>query len=92
LFNVHTGLGKFHPEYKDFNSPRGRGTYAIGQTPGGPGIRNQKYCTNFAVNNQVYATSISGESHNRGELWCATLWDMTWNIINQVGSIKPEYI
>ncbi len=73
-----------------FSSPRGVGTYAIGQTPGGSGIRNQKYCTNFAINNQVYAAAISGESHNRGEVWCATLWDMTWNIINQVGSINPN--
>ncbi|MFT3908988.1 MAG: M36 family metallopeptidase [Ferruginibacter sp.] len=73
-----------------FNSPRGIGTYVIGQSPTGSGIRNQKYCTNFSVNNQVYATTISGESHNRGEIWCATLWDMTWNIINQVGSINPN--
>lgn len=73
-----------------FSSPRGIGTYVIGQTPNGSGIRNQKYCTNFAVNNQVYAASISSESHNRGEIWCATLWDMTWNIINQVGSITPS--
>ncbi|MBS1743486.1 MAG: M36 family metallopeptidase [Bacteroidetes bacterium] len=73
-----------------FNSPRGIGTYVIGQSPTGSGIRNQKYCTNFAVNNQVYNTTISGESHNRGEIWCATLWDMTWNIINQVGTINPD--
>lgn len=73
-----------------FNSPRGIGTYAIGQTPTGTGIRSQKYCTNFAVNNKVYAASISAQQHNRGEIWCATLWDMTWNIINQVGSINPN--
>ena len=73
-----------------FSSPRGVGSYAIGQGPNGGGIRNQKYCTNFAVNNQVYAASISTESHNRGEIWCATLWDMTWDIINQVGSINAN--
>jgi hypothetical protein len=73
-----------------FNSPRGIGTYAVGQTPTGTGIRSQKYCTNFAVNNKVYAGNISAQQHNRGEIWCATLWDMTWNIINQVGSINPN--
>ena len=73
-----------------FSTPRPIGTYVIGQTPNGSGIRNQKYCTNFAVNNEVYAASISGESHNRGEIWCATLWDMTWNIINQAGTINPN--
>ncbi len=73
-----------------FNSPRGIGTYVIGESSTGTGIRSQKYCTNFAVNNKVYAAVISGESHNRGEIWCATLWDMTWNIINQVGTINPN--
>ena len=78
--NVNTG----------FNTPRGIGTYVVGQTVNGTGIRSQKYCTNFSVNNKVYATNISGESHNRGEIWCAVLWDMTWNIINQVNSINPN--
>ncbi|MEO6667836.1 MAG: M36 family metallopeptidase [Ferruginibacter sp.] len=73
-----------------FTTPRPVGTYVIGQSPAGSGIRNQKYCTNFNVNNLVYGTSISGESHNRGEIWCAALWDMTWNIINQVGTINPN--
>ncbi len=73
-----------------FNSPRGIGTYAINQPPSGLGIRSQRYCTNFAVNNKVYATTISAQQHSRGEIWCATLWDMTWGIINQVGSINPN--
>ncbi len=75
-----------------FNKPRGIGTYAIGQAPSGLGIRSQRYCTNFVVNNKVYATTIpgAGAQHSRGELWCAALWDMTWNIINQVGSINPN--
>lgn len=73
-----------------FNTPRAIGTYVISQPPTGSGIRNQRYCTNFAVNNRVYNTTISSESHSRGEIWCATLWDMTWNIINQVGTINPS--
>ncbi len=71
-----------------FASPRGVGTYAIGQQSTATGIRSQKYCTNFSINNKVYAISIPAESHDRGEIWCATLWDMTWNIINQVGNIS----
>ena len=73
-----------------FNSPRGIGTYAVGQGPNGSGIRSQKYCTDFAVNNLVYATAIPASSHDRGEIWCAALWDMTWNIIQQVGSISSS--
>lgn len=73
-----------------FTTPRGIGTYVKNQPFTGLGIRSQRYCTDFAVHNKVYAATISAESHNRGEIWCATLWDMTWNIINQVGSINPN--
>jgi subtilisin-like proprotein convertase family protein len=73
-----------------FNSPRGIGTYALNQPITGLGIRSQKYCTDFTVNNKVYAASIPAAPHDRGEIWCATLWDMTWNIINQVGTINAN--
>ena len=73
-----------------FNSPRGIGTYALFQPPTGTGIRSQKYCTDLAVNNKMYAANIPAAPHDRGEIWCATLWDMTWNIINQVGNINPN--
>jgi hypothetical protein len=73
-----------------FNSPRGIGTYAANQPITGAGIRTQRYCTDLAINNRSYAASISTSSHTRGEIWCATLWDMTWGIINQVGTINPN--
>lgn len=72
-----------------FSTPRSIGTYAAGQAPNGGGIRTQKYCTNMSVNTKKYAASIPSAQHDRGELWCATLWDMTWNIINQTGIINP---
>ena len=72
------------------NSPAVSAPYVIGQPQTGLGIRSQRYSTNFNVNNKVYAASISAQQHNRGEIWCAVLWDMTWNIINQVGSINPN--
>lgn len=72
-----------------YSSPRGMSPYAAGQNPNGGGIRSQRYCTNFTINNKVYSTSLPTSSHSRGEIWCATLWDMTWNIINEVGSINP---
>ncbi|HRN80353.1 MAG TPA: M36 family metallopeptidase [Ferruginibacter sp.] len=74
-----------------FTSPRGIGTFASGQTVNGSGIRNRRYTTNFAINNLTYSTFVSSQQHTRGELWCATLWDMTWNIINQVGVINPNF-
>jgi subtilisin-like proprotein convertase family protein len=75
-----------------FNSPRGIGTYALNQPITGLGIRTQKYCTDFTVNNKVYLAVLppANVPHDRGEIWAATLWDMTWNIINQVGTINPN--
>lgn len=71
-------------------SPRGIGTYVIGQLPNQSGIRSQRYSTDMDVNNKVYASGIPTESHDRGEIWCATLWDMTWNIINQTNTINSS--
>ena len=73
-----------------FTNPRGIGTYALNQPTSGAGIRTQRYCTDFSVNNRAYASTISSSAHTRGEIWCATLWDMTWNIIQQVGTINPN--
>jgi hypothetical protein len=70
--------------------PRGIGTYVVGQTPSQIGIRSQQYCTEFDINNKVYASTIPTAVHDIGEIWCATIWDMTWNIINQTGIINPN--
>jgi hypothetical protein len=70
-----------------FNIRRPMGNYVQGQGTTGGGIRSRPYSTNFAVNNLTYAfvQSSGGEVHDIGELWCATLWDMTWNIIQMDG-------
>ena len=84
-----------------FNIPRHLGNYALNNisiftcpyaAPVPPctaapniGIRHFPYSTNMAVNPWVYATVIPSAVHDRGELWAATLWDMTWNIIAQEG-------
>ena len=73
-----------------FTSPRGIGTYALNQPTTGQGIRSQRYCTDFSINNKVYAASIPSSPHDRGEIWCAALWDMTWNIIQQNGTINSN--
>ncbi len=70
-----------------FNKPRPMGTYVLAQATNGPGIRVHPYCTNMAVNPWTYAgvQSSGGEVHDIGEIWCATIWDMTWNIIQTAG-------
>ncbi|MEO6254198.1 MAG: M36 family metallopeptidase, partial [Ferruginibacter sp.] len=74
-----------------FSSPRGIGTYALNQPPTGNGIRPQRYTTNFAINNATYAT-LPGQAipHGVGWVWCSALWEMTWEVINDVGTISPS--
>src|SRR6476620_11371761 len=79
-----------------FNSPRGTGLSVLTSaslfagSPPNTGICHLPYTTNFAINNQVFSSNLPAESHDRGEIWCATLWDMTWNIIQQVNNINPN--
>jgi len=67
---------------------RSLGTYVAGQVATGPGIRHYPYSTDKTINKWTYdsvAVSTGGEVHAIGEIWCATLWDMAWNIIQQEG-------
>ncbi len=78
----------------DSTKPRPMGTYVLGQPLTGPGIRRYPYCTDMAVNPLTYGnvdgSAAGSESHNIGEVWCSALWDMTWNIIKQTGTITPN--
>lgn len=73
--------------------PRPVGNYAIGEPTTGTGIRRYPYSTNMAIDPLTYAnmdgTVNGGEVHNIGEIWCSALWDMTWNIIKETGTITP---
>jgi len=72
----------------DNTKKRTLGTYVSGQQPAQGGIRRFPYTTDIAVNPWTYdslATATNGEPHSVGEIWCATLWDMTWNIIATEG-------
>ncbi|MCA0236767.1 MAG: T9SS-dependent M36 family metallopeptidase [Bacteroidetes bacterium] len=66
---------------------RPMGTYALGESPNGGGIRNQIYTTDMSVCTYTYddLPATGGEVHNTGELWTAMLWDMTWDLIDQYG-------
>ncbi len=84
----------------DSSKSRPVGTYVLGQGPDGPGIRNYPYSTNFGVNPWTYdsmklSTKFSNttsllDPHVVGEVWCNMLWNMTWSIIDQVGTINPN--
>ena len=61
------------------------GTYVSNQANTGPGIRSKPYSTNLAYNNLKLSNSNQTEPHNRGEVWAATLWDLTWAYIGKYG-------
>lgn len=61
---------------------RGIGTWLFGEGPNGPGIRNYRYSTDFAINPHTYDDIKSGWSpHDLGEVWATMLWEMTWEIM-----------
>jgi hypothetical protein len=77
--------------------PRGIGTYAINEPINGGGIRNYPYSTNMVINPLTFAdtngkTYIDPDDgiekvlvHTVGEVWAATLWDLTWAYIEKYG-------
>lgn len=73
-----------------FNNPRGIGTWVLNQPVNGVGIRQYRYTTNMAINPLTYANLPTvAVPHGVGTIWCTTLWDMTWYIIQQAG-INPN--
>ena len=69
------------------------GNYVLNQDSSGGGIRNYPYTTDITINPLTYdsvATFSGGEQHNIGEIWCATLWDMTWGIIKSAAAINGD--
>ncbi|WP_165903690.1 M36 family metallopeptidase [Hymenobacter gummosus] len=70
---------------------RPMGTYAAGQANTGRGIRRYPYSTSLSVQPLTYANvAANPQVHAIGEIWCATLWDMTWAIIEQQNRIEPN--
>ncbi|MFZ7154089.1 MAG: M36 family metallopeptidase [Bacteroidota bacterium] len=71
---------------------RGIGTYAFDEPTTGGGIRRYPYSTDMGINPQTYGDLAgSGAVHDIGEIWCGTLWDMTWNLIDVEG-FDPDWI
>ncbi|MEZ4780000.1 MAG: M36 family metallopeptidase [Flavobacteriaceae bacterium] len=71
---------------------RGIGTWLIGEGPTGDGIRTYPYSTNFAINPHTY-DDINSEvaPHGVGSVWCAMLWEMTWELIADHGYSTDLY-
>jgi len=65
---------------------RGIGTYLLGQSTAGQGIRPYPYSTDMGINPHTYNSiqSVIG-SHGIGSVWCEMLWEMTWLLIEEYG-------
>jgi hypothetical protein len=74
---------------------RGIGTYAIGESTAGNGIRPAPYTTDFAINDFTYGdtndTGTISQPHGIGFVWCTMLWDMTWDLIDRYGYDADVY-
>lgn len=67
-------------------TPRGIGTYVMGQTTSGAGIRPTRYSTDMSINPSTYNTIRSvSVPHGVGYVWCSMLWDLTWAMIEDHG-------
>ena len=70
---------------------RGIGTHLLGENTSGEGIRRFRYSTNMNINPQVYGdVSTSGVPHPIGEIWCQSIWDLTWKLIETEG-FDPDW-
>ncbi len=67
---------------------RGVGTYALGESTSGNGIRPAPYTTDMTVNDYTYGNvddaGIS-QPHGIGFIWCTMIWDLNWAMINEHG-------
>ena len=71
---------------------KGIGTYALGQSVSGNGIRQYRYSNNMSVNPHTYDNiKTASLPHGVGSVWCAVLWDMTWLFIDAYGFDTDYY-
>jgi len=70
-------------------TPRGIGTYAVGQPTNGIGIRLAPYSTDFAINDYTYGDTNDTQNvvspHGVGFVWATMLWDLTWAYVEKYG-------
>ena len=62
------------------------GTYVLGQSPDGPGLRRYPYSFDMSVDPVTYGDyNSSHQVYDAGLIWCSALWDMTWLLIDKYG-------
>lgn len=80
-----TDWAALSPNLASANLRRSIGTYVLGESTSGGGIRPYPYTYDMTVNGAVTYGAVSNTSfsipHGIGSIWCTMLWDMTWEII-----------
>ncbi len=68
------------------NTPRGIGTYVLGQPTTGAGIRPRRYTPDMTVNEVTYDfIKTASIPHGVGFVWATMLWDLTWALRDRHG-------
>ena len=68
------------------STPRGIGTYVLGQTREQQGIRLTQYTTDTNVNPATYdSIKIDSEAHDVGYVWASMLWEVYWGLVDAHG-------
>jgi hypothetical protein len=90
-----------NPAIDDPNGPRGSGQYALfADSRVGPGFRPRPYSRNMELQPFTYDSIKSGGwldgsslalPHGLGHGWAATLYDMTWNLVDKHGFNPNPY-
>jgi extracellular elastinolytic metalloproteinase len=71
---------------------RSIGTWALGQSPTGPGLRSSPYSTDLGTDPSTYAALAAANGpHAVGEIFAAMLWDLTWALVERDG-FDPDWI
>jgi extracellular elastinolytic metalloproteinase len=71
---------------------RGVGTFALRQDTDGVGIRQYPYSTDMNINPHTYS-NVSGVAipHGVGSIWCATIWDLYWAMVDEYGFDDDQF-
>ncbi|MEL6675522.1 MAG: T9SS-dependent M36 family metallopeptidase [Bacteroidota bacterium] len=68
---------------------RGIGTFAVGQSTTGNGIRPARYSPDSTINDFTYAATNNvgaiSQPHGIGFVWCTMLWDLSLALIDKYG-------
>jgi hypothetical protein len=78
-------------EGDDGPSPRGMGTFVLGEENSGKGIRTYPYSTDMSINPLTYGDAkVASVPHGVGTVWATMLWDLYWAYIEKFG-FDPDF-